>query len=156
MIQQYGNAVDDKTSEYHRHSSFKGQNCFGFYSSSSTSGGNVGLFEHTVVLWSCFILSATLQVPGIRWEFVTANSCAYILSPNTMNNVNSPVWVVLTHLICSWQGRKSYGRASHFAAIRSINIWLQNWFRLTYCYDYEREFLNTYLSISYCPIQRWR
>jgi len=67
-IQQYENELTNPVFQlvYHRHNPFKVQNCLDFYSSSSTSGGNVGLFEHTVVLWSCFILSAMLQVPGIR------------------------------------------------------------------------------------------
>jgi hypothetical protein len=42
-----------------------GQKCTSslVYSSSSTSGGNVGLFEHKVVLCSPFIFSMGLQGP---------------------------------------------------------------------------------------------
>lgn len=66
-LQGMTNLISQQERGWHPHNSpFMCQKCSSttiFYSSSSTSGGNVGLFEHKVVLCNPFIFSIGLHVP---------------------------------------------------------------------------------------------
>jgi hypothetical protein len=68
-----------------------------FYSSSSTSGGNVGLFEHKVVLCSPFIFSMGLQEPVInKVNFKICWITMHGLKPQKRHGI----WWVKDYLYC--------------------------------------------------------